>query len=910
MKFKTKLSFGFGSLLLILVLVLGFVQNRLSVMKEDVSGVINERYENMKLATNVWFAVNEAGQSMSALLQAEGEDNIRKAIDDIENADLRASDLLQQLEGKLTGEESRLNMIQAKTAYRSYILITRDVFNLIRSGHREEANKLVQVSAEQKRVVLNQLIQQLRDKQERLMDEALDRSLTLYKITIKVISAFVVVTVLIGGAVSLWVVHSITNGLHKVTRQIANVNYAVAGAIPRIEVTTKDEVGEIAVVFNAMAETLEARAKYEKEYKDTLREQTWLKTKIAEFSSMYQGVEDLHTLARLFICKITPLVGASYGVFYGKTGTDEEARMVKLAGYALHELPERNSEIRSGEGLVGQAVQEKRSIHLKELPEDYITVSSGIGGASPKGLIILPVTFQGEVLAAIELATFGRFDPLQMRLLEQVLETLGVTINRITGYMQIEKLFRESQLLTEELQKQSKELQLQQQELRVINERLEEQYRNSEQKSTELEKVKIALEEKAQQVLASSKYKSEFLTNMSHELRTPLNSMLILAHILAENREGNLTASQIEYASTIYSSGNDLLRLINEVLDLSKVESGRMEVVPSAVNLLDLQVSFGRDFAHLAQQRNLQFSITASEQVPATIYTDEQRLQQILKNLLANAFKFTEQGYVALSIELTERGGTSWIAFSVADTGIGISADKHDIIFEAFRQADGTTSRKYGGTGLGLSICKELAQLLGGVIQVDSEEGKGSTFTLLLPVYEEDLINPAVLGPVEAAAGYWQIGQSGVIEQQQPDLLQEGEDPSAPFHSKVLENKKILLVDDDMRSVFALITALEGYQMKVLFAEDGQEGLDILQENPDTDLILMDMMMPNLDGFEAISVIRSTNMFQKIPIIALTAKAMEQDRETCLRAGATDFISKPINLKQLLALMRAYLERE
>ncbi|RYD04670.1 hypothetical protein N752_14960 [Desulforamulus aquiferis] len=482
---------------------------------------------------------------------------------------------------------------------------------------------------------------------------------------------------------------------------------------------------------------------------------------------------------------------------------------------------------------------------------------------------------------------------MQQNLLHELANIIGVTINRVAGHMQVQKLLKESQELTEELQIQSEELQLQQEELKTFNEKLEEQYRESEQRTKELEKIKADLEDKAYQLEQASRYKSEFLANMSHELRTPLNSMLILSQLLAENQQGNLTEKQMEYARTIITSGNDLLQLINEVLDLAKIESGKMDINQGRIRLIDIKDFAERHFIPVANKKRLNFETIIDHSLPEIVYTDEHRLEQILFNLLSNAFKFTEKGSVVLTIRLADeklRLNTTleaeqfMIAISVTDTGIGIPPEKQELIFEAFCQADGTTSRKYGGTGLGLSISRELAGLLGGFIDVKSNE-EGSTFTLYLPVHSQDS------GP-------------DIIENESQELVKPVEQSQA-----FLKGKKILIVDDDVRNIFAVTTALENHQVEVYFAENGREGLDMLELNPDIDLILMDIMMPNMDGYEAIKAIRNKPEYDKLPIIALTAKTMKADREQCFSAGASDYITKPINTEQLMSMLRVWLYR-
>ncbi|MCM2532935.1 ATP-binding protein [Neobacillus pocheonensis] len=481
----------------------------------------------------------------------------------------------------------------------------------------------------------------------------------------------------------------------------------------------------------------------------------------------------------------------------------------KISSYASLDENKVNMRFRLGEGLIGQCALDKRSILLNDVPDHYVKIGSGVGESSPKNIIILPVQFEDDVLAVIEMASFESYSPLQVKLLEAVNNNIGIKINSIVSHMKVERLLQESQALTEELQAQSEELQLQQEELRTTNEKLEEQYEASEQKNNEIEKVREALEEKAQQLELSSQYKSEFLANMSHELRTPLNSLLILAQILSENGDGNLSAKQEEYIRTIYSSGHDLLHLINDVLDLAKVESGKLDVNPKEVAFHDVQDFIDRQFSLIASQKNLQFTVEMEAGVSETFFTDEQRLQQILKNLLSNAFKFTERGSVSLVVRKGIKGvsgklsegvtqAKSMLAFSVIDTGIGIDEDKQDTIFDAFKQADGTTSRQYGGTGLGLSISREIAQLLGGFIEVSSKKGKGSTFTLYLPYI------PKNNKMVESSAM-----EEVAVSLYENDPLDDDEDPITAHGKSSLKNKKILIVDDDIRNVYALTIALE-----------------------------------------------------------------------------------------------------
>jgi HAMP domain-containing protein/CheY-like chemotaxis protein/signal transduction histidine kinase len=1015
-------------------------------------------------------------------------------------------------------------------------------------------------------------------------------------------------------------VNELAANLTTQVRAIAEVATAVTkGDLTRsIAVEAQGEVAALKDNINQMIANLR-----ETTQKNT--EQDWLKTNLAKFTRMLQGQRDLETVSKLILSELAPLVHAQHGVFYLMDGNENHIAYLKLlSSYAYRERKNLANRFVVGEGLVGQCALEKERILLTEVPHDYIKISSGLGESTPMNVVVLPVLFEGQVTAVIELASFHRFSEIHLTFLDQLTESIAIVLNTIAASMRTEQLLKQSQSLAEELQVQQKELtetnkrleqqaqslraseellKSQQDELQQTNEELEEkaellalQNREVERKNYEIEQARRSLEEKAEQLALSSKYKSEFLANMSHELRTPLNSLLILARMLSDNSEHNLTQKQIEYARTIYSAGTDLLGLINDILDLAKIESGTMSVDIEQTLFSELREQMERTFRQVAIDRNLDFQVHLDSQLPRAIYTDPKRLQQVLKNLLANAFKFTERGQVSFSTRIATQGWSSdctslnqadmVIAFAVTDTGIGIAPEKQRIIFEAFQQADGTTSRKYGGTGLGLSISREIAQLLGGEIHLTSEVGQGSTFTLYLPqsylppensrnqdpglrsrsfteprprmaasstqpapasqpvpysptllladreveddlelledgdrillIVEDDvnfarilldmareqgfkglvatrsniglmmarefkptaimldirlpdvdgwtvldqlkhdpntrhipvhmmsveegqqrslqlgaiafLQKPAsseaisraladlkgfverpvknllvveddetqrlsivdLIGnsdvsttAVETGAAALEVLRSGqfdcvvldlglpdmsgfeLIEQikQQPNLgnlpiiiytgkeltaqeethlrrisdtiiikdVQSPErllDETALFlhrvqanlpeqqrlmlerlqqNDPVLAHKKVLIVDDDVRNIFALTSLLERYQIQVLYAENGRDGIAMLQSQPDVDIVLMDVMMPEMDGYETMQAIRQIEQFQTLPMIALTAKAMKGDREKCIEAGASDYITKPVDNEQLLSLLRVWL---
>ncbi|MHC5757579.1 HAMP domain-containing protein [Nostoc sp.] len=984
----------------------------------------------------------------------------------------------------------------------------------------------------------------------------------------------------------------------------------VATAVTKGDLTRSiavEALGEVAILkdnINQMIANLR-----ETTQKNT--EQDWLKTNLAKFTRMLQGQRDLETVSKLILSELAPLVGAQHGVFFLMESAEHSPYLKLISSYAYRERRHLANRFQLGEGLVGQCALEKERILLTEVPSDYVRIASGLGEATPLNAVVLPVLFEGQVTAVIELASFRRFSEIHLTFFDQLTESIAIVLNTIAASMRTEELLKQSQSLAEELQTQQSELREtnkrlekqaqslktsedllkgQQEELQQTNAELEEkaellamQKKEVERKNREIEQARLSLEDKAEQLALSSKYKSEFLANMSHELRTPLNSLLILAKLLTDNIDRNLTAKQVEYSQTIYSAGTDLLALINDILDLAKIESGTMSIDMTQMPLVELGDQIERTFRQIAQSKGLAFVIEFTPELPISIYTDVKRIQQVLKNLLSNAFKFTEKGEVRLQIAVAKQGWSSdhqnlnraqiVIGFSVSDTGIGIAPEKQKVIFEAFQQADGSTSRRYGGTGLGLSISREIARLFGGEIKLISQPGEGSTFTFYLPqlspeststllptphsllptpysplltphsslltqhsalinddrttiergdrvllIVEDDVNFARILLDMAQQQGFkviaaqtgstglmlaqqflpsailldirlpemdgWtvldrlkhdpntrhipvhimtveegkqrglQLGAiaylqkpltsetisealakiKGFVERQVKNLLvvedddtqrlsivelignsdvsttavadgaaaleairtqhfdclvldlglpdmtgfelieqikllpngktlpiivytgreiskaQETElrriaetiiikdvrsperllDETALFlhrvqanlpapkrqileqlHSQdyLLTGKKALIVDDDMRNIFALTSMLERYQIEVIYAENGREGITLLENTPDIDVVLMDVMMPEMDGYETTRIIRQNDQFKSLPIIALTAKAMQGDREKCIEAGASDYITKPVDTEQLLSLLRVWLYR-
>ena len=971
-------------------------------------------------------------------------------------------------------------------------------------------------------------------------------------------------------------VNLLADNLTNQVRAIAEVATAVTkGDLTRsIQVEASGEVAELKDNINRMIDNLRLTT-------DRNTEQDWLKTNLARFTGMLQGQRDLVTVGRMLLSELAPLVNAHQGVIYQMEG-EKSGGLVLLSGFADDSENGHSGRLQLSEGLVGQCAADKRRMLIMDVPADAVPIRSGLFHAVPKNVIVLPVLFEDRVKAVIELASLSSFTDLQLAFLEQLTASIGIVLNGIEATMQTESLLKQSQQLAAELQTQQKELQQTNEQLAQKAQQLAEQNVEVERKNQEIEQARRALEEKAEELALTSKYKSEFLANMSHELRTPLNSILVLGQQLSDNPDGNLTPKQVEFSRTIHGAGTDLLNLISDILDLSKIESGTVSVDAQEVFFGSLLEMVARPFRHEAENRKLSFEIASDARLPRSLVTDSKRLQQVLKNLLSNAFKFTEQGGVRLSVSQAPSGWSenhpvldnagAVIAFEVTDTGIGIPFDKQRIIFEAFQQADAGTSRKYGGTGLGLAISRELASLLGGEIQLRSAPGKGSSFTLYLPrtymgpavvvlpenktpqtaapslqlsavkvaempieqieddrenlqpddsvllVVEDDphyasilrdlsrdlgfkvlvamngitaltlarefkptavsldVFLPDMMGwtvlnhlkqdpatrhiPVqmltmdedrnhglargafafvskpasseeltealsrikEYAAprrksllvvednaaeqlsirellGYEDIdvtvcstGANAlekvreksfdcmVLDLRLPDMtgfdvleslrdnpslrdlpvivftgkeLSSEEDSRLhtlarsvvvkgvesperlldetslflhrivadlpPEKQKLLDRlhrsdealmgKKVLVVDDDVRNIFALSSVLERRGMTVLTAGTGREALSTLESTPDVAIVLMDIMMPEMDGFETMQVIRQNAKFRRLPIVALTAKAMKGDREKCLEAGASEYLAKPVNTEQLLSALRMWLHR-
>ncbi|ADU30452.1 ATP-binding protein [Evansella cellulosilytica] len=900
MKIKTKLLLGFASIITIVLFIGVYVLFSLNEQRNELTNIVNENYERVSYANDIKFLNESIATNLREMLLFE-ETVEESILYDIKQSRSGISVAFDSLRDITTNEETRSNISHLSILNEQYDTRINDMISLYNNGDTQEAIALLEKNNELRAELIAGILE-LNENEELTMQEAIAQSDEAYERSLIILSSLLAISIIIVSSISVSVIKSVNKSIHKVRSVMTAVSTNSKEKLPRIQVKNNDEIADIANAYNDMAASLEQSTENEKKLNQSLIEDNWIKTSYAQLAEDLQGYHEVHKFGETFLRHLAPLVKATYGVFYL---IEDGKYLYKQAAYATDNTDIGKERIAIGQGLAGQCAADKTVMVVDPVPDGYATTESGIGQASTRALVILPIVFEKRVIGVLELAKFESFTQLQMNLLEQVCNSLGTSIQQILDHIKISDLLTESQTTTEELQTQSEELQQQQEELRMINEKLHEQYKESDQKTKELEKIKEDLEEKNKSIQLSSRYKSEFLANMSHELRTPLNSILILSQMLSENANGNLSKKQIEHAETIYSSGKDLLDLINDILDLSKIESGKVEVYPEELFIEDMRAFVERQFHPIAEQKGLQFNCYIHQETPSILYTDDQRLKQILKNLLSNAFKFTAQGTVRFEVHPSYSESTK-VVFSIIDTGIGIPPEKQESVFEAFHQGDGTTTREYGGTGLGLSISRELANLLGGRIEVVSEDGKGSTFSLYLPDYDKMSDADFVIAESEVAST-----NEDIVTITNPEIVEKvpsivGEE-NVEKTKAVLENKVVLIVDDDMRNVFALTAALESQNMEVVFAENGSDAIEMLEGNKTIDIVLMDIMMPVMDGYEAMKAIRTYEQFKELPIIALTAKAMKNDREKCIQAGASDYISKPVDMEQLLSLMKVWL---
>ena len=696
-------------------------------------------------------------------------------------------------------------------------------------------------------------------------------------------------------------VNLLADNLTNQVRAIAEVATAVTkGDLTRsIQVEASGEVAELKDNINTMIDNLRLTT-------DRNTEQDWLKTNLARFTGMLQGQRDLATVGRMLLSELAPLVNAQQGVIY-QMETEESAGMVLLSAFADDGEDGHLRRLRIGEGLVGQVASEKRRMLISDLPEKTVPIRSGLFESVPRNVIVLPVLFEDRVKAVIELASLNAFTASHLAFLEQLTASIGIVLNSIEATMQTEGLLKQSQQLAAELQTQQKELQQTNEQLAQKAQQLAEQNVEVERKNQEIEQARRALEEKAKELALTSKYKSEFLANMSHELRTPLNSILVLGQQLSENPDRNLTHKQVEFARTIHGAGTDLLNLISDILDLSKIESGTVSVEAEEVFFANLLEMVARPFRHEAENRKLAFEVQSDPRLTRSLVTDSKRLQQVLKNLLSNAFKFTEHGSVRLAVSVAEKGwsedhpilsgAASVVAFEVTDSGIGIALDKQRIIFEAFQQADASTSRKYGGTGLGLAISRELASLLGGEIQLRSTPGQGSSFRLYLPLtYVGPTASKLKLtladGKTSSPAMPLQLAKI-VVSEHPVEQIADDRNNLQP------DDAVLLIVEDDPHYARVLCDLSRDKGFKVLVASRGAEALALAREFHPT-AVSLDVFLPDMLGWTVLNHLKQDPATRHIPVQMLT---MDEDRRHGLARGAFAFVTKPVNPEELASAL-------
>jgi len=681
-------------------------------------------------------------------------------------------------------------------------------------------------------------------------------------------------------------------------RAIAEVATAVTkGDLTRsIQVDARGEVAELKDNINTMIDNLRLTT-------DRNTEQDWLKTNLAKFTNMLQGQRDLATVGRLLLSELTPLVNAQLGVIY-QARSEEAPGLQLLAAYADDGINGHPQQLPLGEGLIGQCAADKRRILISEMPQHAVPIGSALFKAVPRNVVVLPVLFESQVKAVIELASLSEFTTLQMMFLEQLTTNIGIVVNSIEATMQTEGLLKQSQQLAGELQAQQRELQQTNEQLEQKAQQLAERNVEVERKNQEIEQARRALEEKATELALTSKYKSEFLANMSHELRTPLNSILILGQQLTDNPDGNLTVKQVEFARTIHGAGTDLLNLISDILDLSKIESGTVTVDAEEIAFANLVDMVARPFRHEAETRQLSFEVNLDPNLGRSITTDSKRLQQVLKNLLSNAFKFTAQGGVRLNILAAQSGWSAEhpvlkqapavVGFEVSDTGIGIPFEKQKIIFEAFQQADASTSRKYGGTGLGLAISRELSNLLGGEIHLRSSPGVGSTFTLFLPLkYVGPSSAPKSVPSTAATATHAPIIHAGILPERPLEQILDDRLAIQPGDSI------LLIVEDDPHYARIMVELARDKGFKVLVAMRGTDALDLAKQYQPT-AVSLDVFLPDMLGWTVLSQLKQNPLTRHIPVQIIT---LDEDRQHGLARGAFSFVTKPTSTEGVQAAL-------
>ncbi|MDB5056439.1 MAG: sensor hybrid histidine kinase [Bacilli bacterium] len=913
MTIKTKLRIAFSIIFLTIVFLLLNSISSIKKLNNSVDDIVNVEYAKVELASTVRNDVNDLGKALRNYILSDSDNIKEMQITKINQDRDHGGKALLDLEKMTSDEQGTLIINHLKIVGADYLTFQQDVINKAKAGSISEASNMLTLDSAKYQLNLYNLVEDLINLNKVSMKKAVEDAKATYRQALIKLLSTAIFYLILGIVLSMMLTKRLTQGLTKVSSVMEGFSKGTYDLSTRLDETLNDEISTVSKAFNQMAASLQQQSSREKEWSLRIEEESWLHESMSKLFTLIQEIDDMQIASERTLSVIMPQLGASFGVLYLTQETEDGTKWLKkMAGYGTNDLEAEThgNTVQFGEGLVGQSAMERKIIQLSDVPPEYYKIQSGLGITAPSEIIIIPLLIGSVLKGVIELANLKKFTKIQIEFLTQMSILFAIHINKIKNKLKIEALYDQSQMIANDLRLQSEELLLQQEELAKMNAELEEQTAalevsesqlqlqqlDLEDQNRTLKKTTLDLERKTQELTDAINYKALFLANMSHELRTPLNSMLILARLLAENKDKNLSTKQVEYASIVYSSGCDLLTLINEILELAKVESKKTELSFERIELQQIVEYVQRNFEPIAQQKGLEFNIIVEKGSPPAFYSDQQRLLQILQNLLSNAFKFTEQGSISFSIvcngkenDLLQKPNMQWIEFIIRDSGIGIEQAKWDIIFDAFVQADGTTSRKYGGTGLGLSISKEFASLLGGEVLLQSVYGKGSTFTLVIPV-EVETINPTREENAKVAV----TQENQIINQKST-------------HIRSLENKLILIVDDDIRNVFALTNVIESYGLTVLYAENGRDAIEMLAKHAKIDAVLMDIMMPEMDGYETMRQIRKNPKYQDLPIIAVTAKAMKDDKDKCIQAGASDYITKPVDIDQLFSLLKVWL---
>ncbi|HZG55677.1 ATP-binding protein [Paenibacillus sp.] len=936
MKIGARLFIGYGSvaicLLLLTVIALGSVAHFHDMAKR----VTESEYPKTTTAAAIEHDLSIIARSMRNYILAKSEAVKEAELRKMAAAQESAVRWFTEMERLANDSQTAVAVSEIRRTGGAYLAFQQRVMELATSGRTDEASILLTEEASQHQDPLFAAIDRLTESSRYSMQEASRTLEEEYRDTAGGIVILAAVILLLGSLITFFFTRSIARNMRRVSLVMNEYAAGDMDSSVRVPYAAQDEIGLVAQSFNRMADTLQERYNESRTLSLKNEENLWIHTHLDRIIGELQQSDHVKDLSERLIRELTPAIGANCGVVYVSAADDERYELTATHAVPEESVPLLKRVLVPGDGLAGDAIRTGKRQVLDGVEARELRITTGLIERTAAAVYLFPIQSASAVEGLLEIAVRSPLSDKQDALLQQLCPRAGMLFNKAKNQQRIASLLVKSQHLTEELQQYAEELRAQQEELMQTNAELEEQTaalqqseKQLQEKQAQLEDLNADLEEKAeeaakakknleahaQQLLTASTYKSEFLANMSHELRTPLNSMLILAKLLSENKDGNLTEKQVEFANTMYSSGNDLLALINQILDLASIESGKMQMQTERISIRDIEAFIRKNFGPLAQQKGVELRLDVADGLPESIRTDPLRLQQILRNLLSNAFKFTDRGSVTCSIRTTKReDGVPRIAFAVADTGIGIPKEKQESVFEAFVQIDGSIRRKYGGTGLGLSISRELAGLLGGEITLESEPGAGSVFTFELPVEAEpfEQRRREELSPPETRSDSFgqASGAAPVVDvaQAQQAAVQAAARP-APPEKRVAEfaGRTILVVDDDIRNVIAISARLESYGIQVLFAEDGSVAIQTLQNHPDIDLVLMDVMMPVMDGYEAIRSIRSMPQYAALPIITVTAKAMKRDREASIEAGASDYLVKPVDSDKLLALLRVWL---